>query len=151
MQGLRNDLNRGLHVGNGKFDRMLGIGSMQEIADMIRVRFNMDGLDPSGQKVGLLDRHHIMQHMVDPLINEWRSRFQLPVHEAVIVTEMMEKYVPKDKDGSTTTRDRVRREFEVCISLTWSLFTFKMIDFLIFYMCYTGLLHTAGRVAAYFC
>ena len=75
VQGLRNDLNKGLNVDNGKFDVILGKGSRKEVADMIRERFNMDGRDPSGRKVGSLDRKDLMCFLVDPFSWEWRSRF----------------------------------------------------------------------------
>lgn len=77
VQALRNDLNRGINVGNGRFDALLGAGSRREIADMIRVRFNMDGHDPSGAKAGLLDRHHFWAFLVDPFTHEWRMRIKL--------------------------------------------------------------------------
>ena len=40
----------------GDFDKLLGDGATREIADMLRLRFNMYGRQPAGQKVGLLDR-----------------------------------------------------------------------------------------------
>ncbi len=41
------------------FDTVLGEGSRAEIVVVVRERFNMDGNDPSGCKVGLLDPHHL--------------------------------------------------------------------------------------------
>lgn len=113
VQGLRNDINRGLNVGNGQFDAVLGEGSRREVANMIRERFNMDGIDPSGRKVGLLDRYHLMCLLVDPFSHEWRSTFFVQTNLAVLVNEMMEMYIPLDDNGSSTSRARVKEEFMV--------------------------------------
>ena len=43
VQGLRNDLNKGLNHNNGEFNRKLGEGAAQEIAKMITGRFNTYG------------------------------------------------------------------------------------------------------------
>ena len=75
VQALRNDLNKGLNVEDGKFDWIFGEGSRKEVAQMIRAHFNMDGRDPSGRKVGLLDRKDLMCFLVDPFSWEWRSTF----------------------------------------------------------------------------
>ena len=75
VQALKNDINKGLNIDNGKFDVVLGEGSAVEVANMIRGRFNMDGRDPSGRKVGLLDRKDLMCFLVDPFSWEWRSIF----------------------------------------------------------------------------
>ena len=61
VQALRNDLNAGF---TPDFDEVLGEGGRVQIAGMIRERFNMDGNDPSGRKVGLLDRHHLMAFLL---------------------------------------------------------------------------------------
>ncbi len=55
IQALRNDLNRGLNVGGGEFNNVLGDKAAQEIAAMLRPQFNIGGEHPAGQKVGLLD------------------------------------------------------------------------------------------------
>ena len=59
IQALRNELNKGLNADNGRFDDILGENSRMEVADMVRERFNMDGKETSGRKVGLLDRVHL--------------------------------------------------------------------------------------------
>ena len=41
IKQLRNDTNRGINVGNGQFDIVLGVGSVSEVAGMIQEFFNM--------------------------------------------------------------------------------------------------------------
>ena len=117
VQALRNELNRGLNFNNCEFNRVLGDGAAKEVADMIRERFNMDGLDISGRKVGLLDRHHLWCYLVDPFNHQWRSTFYVDAPTAVLVNEMINAYVPVDDDGSSETRKRVKEEFMVKVFL----------------------------------
>lgn len=117
VQALRNELNMGLIRNNCEFNRKLGNGAMQEVANMIRERFNMDGLDPDGRKVGLLDRHHFYCFLVDPFNHQLRSQFMLVPDTAVLIKEMIEHYVPLDEDGSSTRRQRVKEEFMVRMQL----------------------------------
>ena len=58
IQALKNEINNGLSMGYSEFDLLLGEGTAREIADMLRIRFNMDGKHPGGQKMPLLDRFH---------------------------------------------------------------------------------------------
>ena len=66
VQGMRNGINKTITEENCAFDHVLGSGLEKEIADMIRCCFNMDGSDPEGRKVGLLDKHHIWCFLCDP-------------------------------------------------------------------------------------
>jgi hypothetical protein len=50
----------------------------------------MDGLDPLGRKVGLLDCHHLWAFLVDPFNHELRSTFCFQAEMAVLVKEMVE-------------------------------------------------------------
>ena len=114
IQGLRNDLDRGMSVGNGQFDAVLGVeGAMAEVAGMIRERFNMDGRDPSGNKVGLLDRHHLMAYLVDSCNHEWRAKFLIQTNKAELMREMIEIHIPLDGDGLDDSRERVEKDFMV--------------------------------------
>jgi hypothetical protein len=113
IQALRNELNAGLSKNEGEFSRVLGAGAAKEVADMIRERFNMDGLDPSGRKVGLIDRHHYWNFLVDPFNHELRSVFLVQPPKAILIKEMIEHYVPLDDDGQSTRRERVKLEFMV--------------------------------------
>ena len=110
VQALRNDLNAGF---TPDFDEVLGEGGRAQIAGMIRERFNMDGNDPSGRKVGLLDRHHLMAFLVDPFNGSWRSIYHMDTPLAPLMREMIDLYVGIDEDGSSTSRDRVLGEFMV--------------------------------------
>ena len=81
----------------------------------------MDGNDPDGRKVGLLDRHHLMCFLVDPFSWEWRHKFLLQANVKQIVREMVQKFVPLDKDGSSSARNRVTAEFKVRISIDFDI------------------------------
>ena len=141
VQALRNDINKGLNIGDGKFDKVLGKGSAMEVANMIRERFNMDGRDPSGRKVGLLDRKDLMCFLVDPFSWEWRSTFFLETNMAELVTEMVNHYIPLDEDSSSTTRERVTKEFQVCRIF---FFLIRTNHFLTQLFAIIGILHTPG-------
>ena len=84
----------------------------------------MDGRDPSGQKVGLLDEHHFMAYLCDPAGHEWRSKFKIQTELAPLMRKMINMYVPLDRDGLPTSRKRVLKEFRVstvCVMLEIAL------------------------------
>ena len=112
VQGLRNDINRGF---TADIDEVLGIGARAEVIAMVGSRFNMDGHDPSGRKVGLLDRHHLMALLCDPFCHEWRSTFKVQTPLAILMRDMIHLYVPLDEDGGATSRVRVFAEFKVSL------------------------------------
>ncbi len=109
VQALRNDINKCL---TPDFDALLGEGSRAEVAGMIRDRFNMDGQDPEGRKVGLLDEHHLMCFLCDPKSRLWRQLFYLQTSKAALVRKMIEWYVPLGDDDSDEMRQKVLRDFE---------------------------------------
>ena len=113
IQGLRNDLNKGLNQNNMEFDRKLGNGGAKEIAAMITQRFNMDGMDPNGQKVGLIDRHHLWSYLCDPFNHEMCATFHLQAGMADLISEMIMAYVPLDEDGTASTQRKVKEDFMV--------------------------------------
>ena len=119
--GTENDLNKGINFESGRFDELLGEGARVEVMDMICERFNMDGKDPSGRKVGLLDRHHLMAFLVDPFAHAWRGKFELQTCKAELVAEMIALYVPLDEDGSSKSRREMRKEFQVSVLLFFQL------------------------------
>ncbi len=110
---MRNGINKTITEENCSFDHVLGTGSAKEIADMIRCRFNMDGSDPEGRKVGLLDKHHIWCFLCDPFNYEWRSTFKIEGTLRRHVLDMVEHFIPLDNDGAPTSRERITKEFEV--------------------------------------
>jgi len=75
---------------------------------MVRERSNMDGKDPSGSKVVLLDRHHLYAFLCDPHMYEWRSQFQLQASLPVLMREMIDLSVPLDVDKDDTSKSRKR-------------------------------------------
>lgn len=141
-QALRNDINRSFAT--DAFDQLFGDGARAAIADLIRERFNMDGRDPSGRKVGLHDRHHLMAYLVDPFNCVWRSKFKLPTDLAELLTEMIELFVPLDEDGSSKKRDQVRADFMVSVCFVRFCITIPLLLVLRTYSshAYPGLLHT---------
>ena len=62
-----------MNDGDGNFNAVLGDDLRLEVEKMIREQFNMDGMDPSGRKVALLDRVHLMCFLVDPFNHQWLS------------------------------------------------------------------------------
>ena len=82
---------------------------------MIRAQFNMDGRDPTGSKVRLLDRHQLIYYLINLFSYEWRFRFLLGTNQAELVKEMIEKYVPLDDDYKFISGDRVTKELQVII------------------------------------
>ena len=124
VQALRNGLNKAISEDDCMFDKVLGAGSAKEVADMLRGRFNMDGKPPPGQKVGLLDEHHIWCYLVHPHAGEFRARFAIGGNVRTIAKNMISFYIPKDEDGKETARDAMLEEFEVSESL-FSLFFLK--------------------------
>ena len=94
VQAMKNDIEKGLAKNNNEFGRVLGSKASKQVMDMIICCFNMDGMDPTGRKVGLLDRHHLWAFLVDPLNHSLRSTFHLMPQMAVLVQEMIEAYIP---------------------------------------------------------
>lgn len=117
-QAMRNEINKGLNAENGKFNRLLGEGAAQQVADMIKPRFNMNGENPDGRKVGLVDPHQIWAFMADPYNHSWRSKFAIEGSFPVHVRNMIEHYVPLDGDGSDKTHQAVKKDFLASLLLS---------------------------------
>jgi len=67
VQAMRNELNSALaNEGGRDYFTLFGEASELELTDFIRTRFNMDGVDPEGRRVGLLDPYQLWAYMVDP-------------------------------------------------------------------------------------
>jgi hypothetical protein len=66
----------------------------------------MDGMKPTGQKVGLLDCHHLLAYLVDPFNHSLRSTFLFPAKMSGLVDEMISACIPLDQDGSDQTHQR---------------------------------------------
>ena len=80
---------------------------------MICECFNMNGKDPSEQKVGLLDYHNLMAFFVDPFANDQRGKFELKTGNDELVLEIISLHIPFDQNGSLTSQNRIVKEFEV--------------------------------------
>ena len=124
----------------------LRIGAREEVITMVSSRFNMDGHDPSGRKVGLLDRHHLMALLCDPFCHEWRSTFKIQTPLAILMREMIHLYVPLDEDGGATSRLRVFTEFKVSLCDLFQANTFmtNILIGLCTFQLETAILHSAG-------
>jgi hypothetical protein len=113
VQAMRNELN--VVIQNRQFDEVLGDGAAKELADMIRVRFNMSGDPPPGRKVGLIHFQYIWAYLVDPFQHEWRFTYEvdgpLPAH----INKMISHFIPLDDDGSDSNRVRVFNDFMVSV------------------------------------
>ena len=116
-QALKNHVNQGLNAeGPGKFDEILGEGALAQLVATIKDRFNMDGSDPSGRKVGLLDKHVLWAFLVDPFNHSWRSTFKMEGEFALHIKDMLEYFVPDNKDGShVELRKTIRKQFLVSL------------------------------------
>ena len=80
---------------------------------LIQERFNMEGNDPTGRKVGLLDRHHLMAFLCDSFCHSWRDTFKIQTPLPVLMREMIDLFVPVDDDDTCTSCDRIMKEFMV--------------------------------------
>ena len=110
VQALKNEV--WARLDDEEFDLVLGDGAAQQVKDMLRPRFNMDGSEPDGtQKVGLLDKFHLWCFIVDPFSCEWRATFFMEGAQGrrVIFKEMIEHFV-----GVGVTHDSLLEELEVC-------------------------------------
>jgi hypothetical protein len=96
-QAMRNELNAVYNgVGNGGHTivSVFGATKATDLADFIRHRFNMNGAETPGRKVGLLDSNQIWSYMVDPYKNRLPHQIVflggLPCH----LSKMLEFFVP---------------------------------------------------------
>ena len=74
---MHNRVNKELMAEDRKFEWLLGEGSIAEVVAMVKPHFYMNGEDPSGQKVGLIDEYQIWAFMVDPFNYYWWSTFNI--------------------------------------------------------------------------
>ena len=122
VQALRNGLNDNIGADDGLFDRILGHGSSREVANIMRPRFNMNGADPAGSIVGLLDEFHLWALLIDPFGWEWRGTLALAGSIPTLVNNMIEHFVSLDDDGTDGMRRIVKHDYEVCISCYYLLY-----------------------------
>ena len=126
VQALKNEIDSVIQSGE-TCNNMLGDGADLELGEMVRVRFNMDGKDPSGKKVGLLDEHQLWCFLCDPFGHEWRSEFLLEGFLTAHTKKMIEHFIPGDDAGAISKRASVKKEFmvsgfqQVCFIFIFSL------------------------------
>lgn len=87
--------------------------SVEEVMEIIRPRFHMDRLEPTGCKVGLLFCAHLMAYLVDPYSHHLPSTFLLGANSAGLVQEMIYHFVEEGDDKGSTLRDDVKEDFMV--------------------------------------
>jgi hypothetical protein len=74
VQAIRNEVKKVLdNEGGLPFDSLFGAGAREDLANFAHLRFTMDGEDPLGRKVGLLDINQIWCFLADPY-----SRYLVP-------------------------------------------------------------------------
>lgn len=104
VQALMNNLiSDGLSMNDGELYEVIGDWSAKEILSMIAERFNMDGFDTSGQRVGLLNHHHLWAHIVDPFHHQFCNKIDIPTDMTLPVGEMIAHYIRLHHEGSSTT------------------------------------------------
>ena len=93
VQAMKNELQKGFAKNDNEFDRVFGSTASTAVMDMISCRFNLDEIDPTGRKVGLLDRHHLWAFLVDPMNHSLRSTFLPQAPMAALLKEMVMKLI----------------------------------------------------------
>lgn len=108
-----NELERVLAEGNGeKVDRILGAGAKEQLRSIMAVCFNKDGADLPGQKVGMLDVHHLWSHMVDPHARALDPQVCIEGRMPTQMTKMLLFFIPGDDDDATDLRQRIWMQFQ---------------------------------------
>ena len=115
VQGIKNAVDHVINRDDGKFDRIFGPGSAKVISDVIGCRFNMDGVKPTGRKVGLIDEYHIWCFLMDPFNYEWRITFVIDGNMIrTYAKNMIAHFVPADGTRRIESiRNDLLSEFEV--------------------------------------
>jgi hypothetical protein len=125
VQAIRNGINQVLNCKDADFSVIMGAEVKAAVIAMVRVRFNMDGVEPTGAKVGLLDQNQVWAHMVDPYKHQLSPAVHiqggLPSH----MRDMCDFFYPVDNVNHSTeqqninkvTRAEARREFSKLHSL----------------------------------
>ncbi len=115
VQGIKNAVDCVINEDNGKFDRILGLGSAKEISDVINCCFNMDGAKPTDRKVGLIDEYHIWCFLMDPFNCEWCITFTIDGNMVQTYAEnMIAHFVPADETKrNESVRNNLLSELQV--------------------------------------
>ena len=75
---LQNALFEALEPMHGSsFNSVHGKHAAEFLTDFISERFNMDGKNPEGAKVGLLDAHSVWCFMVDPFTEKLKFNIEI--------------------------------------------------------------------------
>ena len=82
--------------------------------DMLACRFNLDGAETSGRKVGFMDQYQIWCYLVDPFSWVFRSQFKLAGNLRSFAINMIKHFVPETEEKYEETRKILLEEFEVC-------------------------------------
>ena len=115
VQVLNNELHLAIQSDYELFNRVLGTGSAQEIMKMLGPCFNMTSEILQGTMVDSINKYHLWAHVVDPHFGEWHSTVLLPRSVSEIAKEMIECFIPFDKNGCDDERQCMMQEFEVSI------------------------------------
>jgi len=135
VQGLRNNISHGFTADIGD---VLATGARAEVIALVSSRFNVDGHDPIGRKVGLLDWHHLMAFLC--------ATFKIQTPLAILMREMIYLYIPLDEDGGVTSRLMVFTESKVslCDFLQAKTYVTNILIELCTFQLETAILHSTG-------
>jgi len=98
VQALRNGFNAVLRNEGGRpFDEIFCDGARSQLVDFVRARFNMDGEDPEGRKVGLLDNYQVWAFLADPHRELLPKAVYIDPSTARCLNDMIKFFCP-DKD-----------------------------------------------------
>jgi hypothetical protein len=107
-------------ISDEKFNRILGENSSDELIDMLMVRFNFDGKNTPGRKVGLMDPQHIWAFYCDPFQHQLRSKFKPGSVFNLEINDMISHFIPDEElseeqvaRGEQTLREKMKEDFMV--------------------------------------
>ena len=84
------------------FNYVYGNNTAEFLTDFIIKRFNIDGKNPEGAKVGLLDTHSVWCFMVDPLTEKLKFNIEIKGGVARACNHMIKKLVIGDAEMFAT-------------------------------------------------
>ena len=109
VQALQNELNEILKE-HEEINRLFGENSAEDLANFVRVHFNVDGKNPPGAKVGLLSRFQIWAYIVDLFTRSLNSPVAIEPTLSGQVGDMLNFFVPtKDQMDEETKRAQTER------------------------------------------
>ena len=94
---------------------LFGDHAIEEITAIIESRFNMDGMEPAGRRVGLLDSYQLWCYAVDPFRDYLTPPPMAKPHIAYFI-DAMDFYPPPVDDYNKELRQQCHPEFDKIFS-----------------------------------